>query len=113
MWHRQADFVGGTAVKTQTFVEDAAAHHVAHHIFVVASGQSMLLVALIIRQIGVCRVILFYEVSQQFVESFVACVLLQSLMIDVVSGLIKLVLNLLTQLFIVHLVIIFTLLVGT
>src|SRR3712207_3128174 len=72
----------------------------------------MLLCQLIFRQVSVCGVIFLNEISQQFVEGIMTCMLLQSLMIDVVSGLIKLILYLLTEFLVVNLVVISTLLVG-
>ena len=107
-----AYFVGGATVEAQSFVEDAAAHHVAHHVFVVACGLGVLLFALVVGEFGVLGVVFLQEVGQQFVERVVACVLLQGLVVDVVGGLVELFLDLVAELFVVHLVVVVAFLVG-
>ena len=109
-----ANFVSFTTIKTLAFVEDATAHGIAQHIIVVACSQSVLLFQLFGSKLfGVFGIVLLQEVSNDFVESIVAFLLRQSLLGNIVHGLIQLVVHLLAQIFVVHLVVVFALNVFT
>ena len=98
-----------TTIKTQTLVEDATTHSIAQNVIIVASSLSVLLFKLILRKVGMSSVVLLKEVSQNLVESILTSMLLKSLVVDIVSWLIKLRLDLLTEFLVVDLVVVLTL----
>ena len=107
-----ANLVGLTAVEADAFVKDATAHSVAHHVVIVALHLGVLLFHLLFAQVGMSSVVSLLEVGQNLVESFLAGVLLQRLLGNVISLGIELGVHLRTQVFVVHLVAVFALHVG-
>ena len=109
----RADICSSTTIKTQALIEDATTHSIAHYVIIVAGSLSVLLLQVFLREIGMSCVILLKEISQNLVESILTSMLLQSLVVDIVSWLVKLRLNLLTEFLIVDLVVVLTLHVST
>ena len=109
-----ANFVGLTTIKALALIEDATAHGIAQHIVVVACSQSVFLFQLFGGKLfGVFGIVLLQEVGNDFVESIVTFLLSQSLLGNVVHGLIQLIVHLLAQIFVVHFVVVFALNVFT
>ncbi len=109
----RADICSSTTIKTQALIEDATTHSIAHYVIIVAGSLSVLLLQVFLREIGMSCVILLKEVSQNLVESILTSMFLQSLMVDIISRLVKLRLDLLTEFLVVDLMIILTLHVST
>ena len=105
----RANLVGLSAVKTDALVKDTAAHSIAHHIVVVALHHGSLFLLLIFSQVGMCCKVSLLEVGKNLVKSILAGLLVQSLLGYIISGLIELLVHLCTQVFIVYLVVVFTL----
>ena len=104
-----ADFVGLTSVETDALVEDATAHGVAHHVVIVAVCLGSLLLQLVLAEFSVSLGIFCLEVFDNLVESVLACVLVESLLRDVIYRLVEFLVNLLAQVFVVNLVVVLAL----
>ena len=102
-----------TAIKTLTFIKNATTHGITHYIFVVTSGFCVLFLKVLFWQFAVSSIVFLKAIRQNLIESIVACVLFECLLVDIINGLIKLVLDLFTQIFVVDFVIIFTFYIGT
>ena len=109
----RADICSSTTIKTQALIEDATTHSIAHYVIIVAGSLSVLLLQVFLREIGMSCVILLKEVSQNLVESILTSMLFQSLVVDIISRLVKLRLDLLTEFLVVDFMIILTLHVST
>ncbi len=106
-------YIGGlAAVQSHALVQDAAPHGVALHVCVVSFSLGVLLFQLLGVEIAVCRVVFLKENGNQLGESLFAFLLRQGLLHEVVGTLVKLVPDLLAQLFVVGLVVILALHVG-
>ena len=108
-----ADVGGLTAVQTDTLIQDAATHCVLLHIVIVTVYQSVLLSQLIVGQLCMSCSILQLEVLADLLKSLGTCMLLQSLLGNIISGLVASGLHLLAQLLVVNLMTVLTLHVGT
>ena len=73
----------------------------------------MLLFQLFFRQICMCCIIFFKEVGYNLIESIVTFLLGQSLLSNIIGWLIQLVIHLLTQIFVVHLMVVLALHIFT
>ena len=97
--------VGGLAsVQTDAFIKDATTHGIALHIVIVTVDQAVLLFQFLRSEVGVCLGIACLEVLAYLFKSFGALLLLQCLLGHIISGLVALVVGLLTQVLVVHLV---------
>ena len=120
MRHRQrrnlapdrTDLVCLTTVETDSLVEDAAAHGIAHHVVVILVHQGSLLLQLLLREVSVCSCVSLLEVSKNLVEGILTGLLVESLLHHLVSLGVKLLVDLLAQVLVVHLVAVLTLHVG-
>ena len=104
---------GLAAVQTNTLVQDATTHGILLHIVVVAVYQCILLSQLVVGQFGVCSGVLQLEILADLLKGLGTCVLLKSLLGNIVGGLIAGGLYLLAQLLVVNLVAVFALNIGT
>ena len=91
-----------TTIQTQSFIENTTTHSITHHITIIACGLGMLLLKVVSRKVGVSGIVCFKEVGQYLVESILACMLLQRLLVYLINRLVKLVLDLLAKLLIVN-----------
>ena len=97
------------SVETDALVKDATAHGVAHNVMVVAFHHGGFLFQLVFCQVGVGCVVCLLEVTYYLVKGILACLFVECLLCNVVCLLVKLVVHLLAQVFVVHLVVIFAL----
>ena len=120
VWHWQwadltpyrTDLVGLTAVEAYALVEDATAHCVTHHVVVVFLHECHLLLKLLFGEVCMSGSVSLLEVGEDLVESILTSLLVESLLRNIVCLWIKLVVDLLAQVFVVHLMAVFTLHVG-
>ena len=105
----RTNLVALTSVETCAFVEDATAHSVALYVVIVAVCKSILLFQLVLGEVSVCGSITLLEVFNDFLEGLCTCVLLESLLCNVISWLVAFLLNLLAEFLVVNLVAVFAL----
>ena len=113
-----ADLIGLTAIQTDTLVEDTTAHSVALYIVVVAVHHSAVLVVAdfalsILSQLGTLSEELLLEVLENLLEGISTILLGQSLLGDIVCGLVQFFIHTCAEVLVVNLVVVLALHVLT
>ena len=104
-----ANLISLTAIETNTLIKDATTHSIALYIMIIAVHHGIFLFEFIFSKISMFRSILLLKICQNLLKGLGTSLLLKSLLSNIISGLIKLFVHTLTQLLIVHLVIVFAL----